>query len=152
MSRTRIVVVAVVALLVLVAIGSIGRTPDAAPSASPVPSIAGQATRPVSTGTPVPTPKVLLTFDGSGVTSSEPFTASGDSVDLAYTFDCSAFGSSGNFALTFYDQNGLAVDSVKELAKSGKDTSIVYIANTAPPYHLEVKSQCTWTITVTGTP
>lgn len=168
MSRTRIIVVAVVALLALIAVRSTGRSPDAAPGASPAPSIAGQATTPApaiseslrptapdvpaSTDTPVPTPKVLLTFEGSGIKSSEPFTASGDRVDVAYTFDCSAFGSSGNFAVTFYDQNGLAADSVKELAKSGKDTSIVYIANTAPPYHVEVNSQCTWTIRVTGTP
>jgi hypothetical protein len=168
MSRTRIIVAAVVAILALVAIGSIGRTPDAAPGASPAPSIVGHAATPssaiseslrptatatpASTDTPVPTPKVLLTFEGSGIKSSEPFAASGDSVDLAYTFDCSAFGSSGNFAVTFYDQNGLAADSVKELAKSGKDTSIVYIANTAPPYHVEVNSPCTWTITVTGKP
>jgi hypothetical protein len=151
-SRTRIVVVAVVALLALIAIRSVDGTPDAAPSASPAPPIAGQATVPPSTDTPVPTPMVLLTFAGSGSKSSDPFTAPGDRVDLAYTFDCSALGSSGNFAMTFYDQNGLALDSVKELAKSGHDTSIVYISNTAPPYHVEVNSKCTWTIAVTGTP
>jgi hypothetical protein len=159
-SRTRIVVVAVVALLALIAIRSVDGTPDAAPSASPAPPIAGQATvppstdtpAPTSTDTPVPTPMVLLTFAGSGIKSSEPFTASGDRVDLAYTFDCSVLGSSGNFAMTFYDQNRLALDSVKELAKSGHDTSIVYISNTAPPYHVEVNSKCTWTIAVTSTP
>ena len=159
-SRPRIIVVTVVALLALVAIASIGRTPDAAPGTTPAPSIVGQATtpaisaslRPTVTHTPASTPKALLTFEGSGIKSSEPFTASSDSVDLAYTFDCSAFGSSGNFALTFYDQNGLALASVKELAPSGKDTSIVSISNTAPPYHVDVNSQCTWTITVTGRP
>ncbi len=130
MSRTRIIVVAVVALLALIAIRSIGRTPDAAPGASPAPSIAGQAT------TPAPAISESLRPTATDTPASTG----------------SAFGSSGTFAVTFYDQNGLAADSVKELAKSGKDTSIVYIANTAPPYHVEVNSQCTWTITVAGTP
>lgn len=162
MSRTRAIVVAVLALLALLAVFYLGRTPHTPPDASPSPSTPGQpatstpaineSLRPTSPDTPVPTSKALLTFEGGGVKSSGPFTASGDSVALAYHFDCSALGTSGTFIETFYDMNGLVLDTVKEFAKSGARTTVVYIANTAPPYHLDVNSQCTWAITVTGAP
>src|SRR5712672_372952 len=120
MSRSRAIVVAVLALI---AVLYLGRTPGAPPVASPSPSIPGQpatatpaineSLRPTSTDTPVPTSQVLLTFEGSGVKPSGPFTASGDSVALAYHFDCSALVTSGNFIETFYDMDGLVLDTVK---------------------------------------
>ena len=158
MSRTSVIIVAGVALIALIAVIALSRPPDTAHTASPAPSISGQPTTSAPTTsesiqpTPPPTSTVLLTFEGSGSKSSEPFIASGDSVALAYTFDCSALGTSGNFTESFYDTNALVLDTVKEFAKSGTRTTVVYIANTALPYHLEVNSQCAWTIKVTGTP
>ncbi len=55
-----------------------------------------------------PSPNVLLAFNRNGIKSSEPFMAPGDSVALAYSFDCSGIRSSGRFAMTLYDQNGVA--------------------------------------------
>lgn len=111
---------------------------------------AGESLQPTATDTPSPT--VLLTFEASGSKSSKPFTASGDSVELAYTFDCSGLGSSGKFDATFYDRNGVAATDVGGRGRSGKDMSTVYISNTAPPYHVEANSDCSWAITVTGMP
>lgn len=101
---------------------------------------------------PPTTTEVLLTFKGSGSKSTGPFTASGDSVTLAYTYDCSGPGSSGRFDAALYDRNGVAITLVGGSAMSGGDTAPEYISNTAPPYHVEVNSDCAWAISVTGTP
>ncbi len=100
----------------------------------------------------MPSPRALLAFQGSGSQSSGPFTASGTSVTLAYTYDCSGAGSSGKFDATLFDQNGVAITMFGGSARSGGDTAPEYISNTAPPYHVEVTSDCAWKISVTGTP
>ncbi len=99
-----------------------------------------------------PSPRVLLAFQGSGSQSSEPFVASGTSVTLAYTYDCSGAGSSGRFDATLFDRNGVAITIFGGSARSGGDTAPEYISNTAPPYHVEVSTDCAWSISVTGTP
>lgn len=99
-----------------------------------------------------PSPRVLLAFQGSGSQSSEPFVASGTSVTLAYTYDCSGAGSSGKFHATLFDRNGVAITIFGGSATSGGDIAPEYISNTAPPYHLELSTDCAWSITVTGTP
>ncbi len=101
---------------------------------------------------PPATTEALLTFKGSGGKSSVPFAASGNSVTLAYTYDCSGPGASGGFDATLYDRNGVAITLVGGSARSGGDTAPEYISNTAPPYHVEVNSNCAWAISVTGTP
>ena len=129
--------------------------PSPTPTASAVPSVLASSSpspsRPGSS-TPHADLPVLLSLKGNGIKNSKPFTASGDSLDLAYTFDCKAFGDAGNFAVTLYDQSGLALLAVNELAKSGKDTQTVYLANTTAPFHIEINSECAWTVTVTGQP
>ena len=58
----------------------------------------------------------------------------------------------GEFAMMFHEQNGVAAAAVNERLRSGKDTMPVYISNTAPPYRVEVNSDCAWVISVIGTP
>jgi len=99
-----------------------------------------------------PSPRVLLALHGSGSQSSGPFAASGDSVTLAYTYDCSGAGASAKFQATLLDRNGVAITIFGGSARSGGDTAPEYISNTAPPYHVEVSTGCAWSITVTGTP
>lgn len=36
------------------------------------------------------------------------------------------------------------------LGASGNDSTTIYLANTTGPYHVEVNSECSWTLTVTG--
>jgi hypothetical protein len=121
--------------------------PSALVSSSPSPSSPGSSTPPADL-------PILLSLNGNGIKNSKPFTASGDSLVLAYTFDCKAFGHAGNFAITLSDQSGLPLFAmgVNELAKSGKDTQTAYIANTTAPFHLEINSECAWTVTVRGQP
>jgi hypothetical protein len=129
-------------------------TPSAMPSVlashSPsVPSPNGSAT---AIG-PVTRPTTLLTLSGSGVKDSQPFTASGDKADLAYTFDCTSHGSAGHFTQSLYDRNGVTLDAVNyTLAESDKDSETIYLSNTAGLYHLSINSDCAWSVTVTGTP
>lgn len=99
-----------------------------------------------------PSPTVLLAVQGSGSQSSGPFAASGDSVTLAYTYDCSGAGASAKFQATLFDRNGVAITMFGGSARSGADSAPEYISNTAPPYHVDVSTDCAWSITVTGTP
>ena len=109
---------------------------------------AGPPTAPPSTQLPT-----LLTLSGNDAQTSAEFTASGDVADLAYTFNCTARGSAGHFAVLFLDRSGVRLDEVNYTqATSGADTSTVYLSNTASPYHLAIDSDCAWSATVTGTP
>lgn len=40
---------------------------------------------------------VLFTFSASGIRNSVPFTVSSSTVTVRYSYDCLAFGSSGDF-------------------------------------------------------
>jgi hypothetical protein len=132
------------------------------PKTAPGPNASGQlATSVVATETPTlaitlapPTPAatqgVLLTMSGNGIKNSGPFTASGDSVQVAYTFDCAAFGGKGNFIAHLVGSDGIPAAIANELAASGKDSTTVYLLGTSGPYHVEVNSECSWSLTVTG--
>jgi hypothetical protein len=146
---------AIVLALVVTAAAACASPPAPTPTASsrrnpPAP----EATAAVSPQRlmPTPLPTVLLAVAGSESKSSTAFSASGDSVFLTYTFACSGLESSGKFEATFYDRNRVAMGVVHERTRSGGDTTTVYMANTAVPYHVEVNSDCAWAITVKGRP
>ena len=109
-----------------------------------------------ATSTAVPgvaaTPQVLLSFSGNGIKNSQPFTASGDTVQVVYSFDCSAFGSQGNFQADLVGSDGLPNSIANALAASGKDTTTIYLHGMSGPYHVEVNSECSWSLTVSGRP
>jgi len=105
---------------------------------------------------PPPTPGTLLSISGSGIKSSKEFAASGDSVDVTYTYNCSSFGAEGNFIINFYGANSLGPDIpdgiANDLGMSGGDTSTEYLNGATGPFHLEVNSECKWTVKVIGMP
>jgi hypothetical protein len=105
-----------------------------------------------SSTTPAATPQVLLTLSGNGVKNSGPFSASGDSVAVAYSFDCTSFGFSGNFIAELVGADGFPKWIANAMAKSGKDTTTVYLSGTSGPYHIEVNSECSWSVIVAGMP
>jgi hypothetical protein len=84
----------------------------------------------------------LLKVSGNGINNTKQFTT-GDSWNLAYTYDCTSFGQAGNFAVT--DESGMPL--VNELKLKGSGSSPQYNAGT---HHLEINSECDWTITVTN--
>jgi len=96
----------------------------------------------------------LLSLSGSGIKSSKTFEFSGDSVDVIYTFDCSDFGYAGNFQIYFYGASllGPSVPDIlaNDLAMSGGDTTTEYLYGATGPFHLEMNSECDWTVKVVG--
>ncbi len=117
--------------------------------ATPAPS-----PRPAPTPVPKPTAKTLLSFKGSGIKSSKPFHASGDSVDVVYTYNCSNFGFDGNFQVYFYGAGlfGGPDIVVNELGMSGKSRTTEYLDGASGPFHIEVNSECNWSVVIVGTP
>jgi hypothetical protein len=76
-------------------------------------------------------------------------------VTARYSYDCSAFGGSGNFIADLvsrsqgsgnYDDQSIA----NELGSSGGQTTTVYPQDQGATYHLEVNSECSWSITLTS--
>jgi hypothetical protein len=90
-------------------------------------------------------PVTLLDLGGNGIKSSQPFTAS-DSWTLAYTFDCTSFGFSGNFQVYVYEGESLRQIAVNELGKQGSSSTTVYATG---GLHLQMNSECSWHVRVT---
>ncbi len=85
-------------------------------------------------------PRTVLTESGNGVKSTAKFTVSGD-WDLHYSFDCSSFGSTGNFTVT---EGGTLGDLlVNELAAKGRDVTHRHDSGTK---YLEINSECSWKV------
>jgi hypothetical protein len=103
---------------------------------------------------PVP-PKVLLNMSGSGIQNSAPFLVSTSQVTVTYSFNCSSFGGSGNFAadLEYGNQSSLNSDDqsiANQLAPSGQATTTVYPQDPGNDYYVSVDSECNWTVKVTS--
>ncbi|MEY9965336.1 hypothetical protein ABIA33_003378 [Streptacidiphilus sp. MAP12-16] len=133
---------AVVAVAVVIGvIAAIGGTKTTVTSSGPD----APAASTTGAGAPAPAPakpKTLLTLKGTGIKNSAQFTAAGNWT-LAYTFDCASFGSQGNFMVS--DETGMPL--VNELKTKGAGSSPQYNAG---QHHLEINSECDWTVTVTG--
>ena len=119
-----------------------GSTPATTTAATATSRAEVTTTSAPATKTVAPAPKVVLKEDGSGIKSTATFTVDGD-WDLAYTYDCSAFGFQGNFIV-----NGpeIADFYVNELGMKGSDVTHLHDGGQT---HLEINSECAWTITVT---
>jgi hypothetical protein len=101
---------------------------------------------------PTPGGTSLLSIKGTGPTTSDPFQASGTSVDVAYTFTCPAEDS---FTLNFYGTNAspLLPDVLaSEFSTTGSDTANEPLNGNTGPFTFEIDSPCAWTVEVTGTP
>ena len=132
---------AVVAVAVVIGvIAAIGGTKTTVTSSGPD----APAASTTAAGAPAPAakPKTLLTLKGTGIKNSAQFTTAGNWT-LAYTFDCASFGSAGNFMVS--DETGMPL--VNELKAKGNGNTPQY---TPGQHHLEVNSECDWTVTVTG--
>jgi hypothetical protein len=100
-----------------------------------------------ATRAPTARPRTLLDLKGSGIRRSKRFTATGDWT-ITYSYDCSSFGSAGNFIGSVHDSGGGLVDLLaSELGKKGSGTLHGYLPGT---YYLEMNSECSWHVKVTG--
>ena len=125
--------------------------PAAAAAAHPA------ATQPAAAAAahPAASSGVLISFSGSGIRNSAPFVVNSSTVTARYSYDCSAFGTSGNFIASMvsgspsygtYDDQTIA----NALGSGGSQTSTVYPQDQGTSYHLEVNSECSWSITLTA--
>ena len=136
------------AVAVIVAIGAVAAIADgnrsntASSSDTATGSQAGSTDTGAATRPAQPKARTLLRLAGNGIKNSAQFTTGGQWT-LAYTYNCAGFGGKGNFAVS--DETGMPL--VNELDTKGSGSTPQYTAGT---HHLEVDSECAWTLTVTG--
>jgi len=131
--------------IVLVALAALG---CGAKSSVPTPTSAASN----AAATPTPVGTTLLAIAGTGNKTTDPFHASGDSVDVTYSYNCAAPGS---FTINFYGTNGspqLPDVLTDEFGTKGSDTKTENLNGAAGPFHLEVNTACAWTVKVVGRP
>lgn len=135
----------------------------AATAAAPAPTVTVTVTQtitasPVAAATSAPAkPKSDVLFDqsGSGIYTGPEFILNGP-VTVSYSFDCSSFGSPGNFIgdIETGDQSSLTSDDqifANGLAESGSKTVTVYPQDPGSEYHVAINSECAWTVRVVAT-
>jgi hypothetical protein len=112
-----------------------------APAATKAPA---PAPKPTTTKPPAPATKVVLHVSGNGIKTTQNFTV-GPEWSLSYTYNCSSFGMSGNFAVIENNGNGSVLANT--IGDKGADTT--YQHSDGGTHSLEVNSECDWTMTVT---
>jgi Protein of unknown function (DUF732) len=100
-------------------------------------------------------PVVLLRLSGNGIQNSGPVTVTQSSLTVHYSYDCSGFGTSGNFIADFEtaDQSSLSSDDqsiANALGSGGSATTTIYPQDTGSEYHLAVNSECNWSVTISA--
>lgn len=135
---------------------SSGSTAASSPTTGAAEPTTAAATAPVQATTQAPattqaapTKKVVLSVQGNGIKSTKSFTISSGDYSVAYTYDCSNFGSSGNFIADVQQSgNNLLDDPVANtLGDKGSDTT--YLHDGPGTFYLSVNSECSWTVKVT---
>lgn len=90
----------------------------------------------------------VLDVAGSGIKNTKDFTVSSDEWTLAYAYDCTGFGGSGNFAVISQTPNGGFGDVlVNELGAKGQSATVGHGSGT---YYLSINSECNWHVVVTN--
>ena len=127
-------------------------TTAAVQAAAPVPArttaapAQAPAAPPATTAAAPPSPSVVATFHGSGTQNTPPFNVTA-TWQLAYAFDCSGTSfSQGNFMVYEYDGTTLKGILVNDLASSKSADSWAY--DGPGTRHLEISSECAWTVEV----
>jgi hypothetical protein len=140
----------VILIIIIVAASQGGTTTNPTPHPTSAPA-APPATRPptnsartaVSATAAQAAPVVLYSKTGSGTGSSPTFTT-GAEWQVQYTYDCTAFGQSGNFMVNSEDMQL----TINQLGMTGADTD--YVHNDPGSHSLSIDSECAWTIKVLG--
>ena len=121
--------------------GAHSSAPAAAPAAVTV-TVTAKPSAPAAAPTATaPASAVVLTTSGNGMKQTKSFTTGPDWA-VTYTFDCSSFGSTGNFIVDEGNGNSIA----NSLAAKGGDTS--YQHGDPGQHYLSVDSECDWTLKV----
>jgi hypothetical protein len=152
---TRNATIGVVAVFViLAALGSAAshRTDTTGPTVPPDLASSDAGPDASEAGSPTPAGTTLLSITGTGPMTSEPFAASGNSVDVTYDYKCPAEDS---FTINFYGTSSsplLPEVLASEFGTSGSSTVTENLNGAPGPFTVEVDSPCTWTVEVVGAP
>lgn len=114
------------------------------------PQQAAQVAPTAAPAAPAPTtaaPTVLYSKSGSGAGSTPNFTT-GAEWQVDWTYNCSNFGSQGNFIISAGNAADISFPSVNELGTSGADTA--YVHSDPGSHSLSINSECSWTVKVVG--
>lgn len=141
------VVIATIPLALLACGGSPAATGN-------VPSASLGASEEVATV--APSGSTLFDTSGTSDQTTATFHASGASVEVSWSYDCSAAsGGEGTFALYFYGAEGspaLADELTNGFGAGGSDTASEALNGNTGPFHLEIQSACSWKVKVVGVP
>jgi hypothetical protein len=122
----------ILVLLAVIGVTAAAMTSKGAPTAS------SAAAAPPAAAT------TLLTLKGTGTKTTAQFTT-GSNWTVGYTYDCARLA--GNFTGNFTVTDETKMLLVDEIKLKGSGSSPQYAAGT---HHLQINSECDWTITVTG--
>jgi hypothetical protein len=145
------VLTGILVLIVLAIIGSAingaSNTGKSTPAASDKTSSSGNSTSQPAKAAPAP--QVLLDLSGKGTKTTQKFTAGGD-WDLNWSYDCTAFGSQGNFQVMIYNGDGsMSLDNAAVNQLGTKDSGVEHY-HTGGTFYLTVNSECSWTVQAKG--
>jgi hypothetical protein len=136
-------------------LGGIGAAVGGNQSGSPSPTAAAASggsgprqTAPVSQARAHSTmPHLVTTFSGSGEENTPKFTVS-DTWQLRWSYDCSSFGSQGNFAVS--EDGAFGSVDVNELGMGGRGSTYGY--GDGGSHYLDVSSECGWNVKIYDMP
>ncbi len=163
--RVRNVVLGLLGVVVLIVVianvaGGGGKSPGSSTTppaaAAKAPQSAPPSAAPSSAASTSPAAAAVdFTFSGSGIENSAPFNVGSGPLTVSYTYNCSSFGSSGNFIadLLYGNQSSLNSDDepiANDLSTGGSQSTTVYPQYPGKDYYVSVNSECSWSITVTG--
>lgn len=89
-------------------------------------------------------PHVVLSISGSGISTTRKFAVS-DDWDLAWAYDCSSFGQSGNFIISIEGADTMHPEAgTNQLGPKGDGTE--HFHGGAGYRYLEMNSECKWSV------
>jgi hypothetical protein len=144
----RNVVLAIIAVIVVIAIATSAGGGSGSSSNTAKPAT-GESTSSAKSDSGTKAGTVLLSLTGSGTKQTQKFTTGSDDWDVAYTYDCSNFGGTGNFILTPTGEDGAPSFTNTGINDLGAGKSDVTHYHHGGTYFLDINSECKWTVKVT---
>ena len=135
--------------LVTLVIGAAAGRGSAPQSTASAPLGTAAASPAAASSAPAAKPHTVATFTGSGIQNTPRFTVT-STWKLAYSFDCSAFGGTGNFIVSEDGDSDFGGVTVDELGAGKRSSTWAY--NDAGTHYLAVNSECSWTVKVIDEP
>jgi hypothetical protein len=135
------------AMLLACTAGNSGHSAGSSPAATPSGINLTASSSPAAPATTA-APRQMLNVSGDGIKTTATF-ATGAEWTLTYTYDCTDFGSSGNFIVSEYSSDGSPTSVLVNLV-GAKGSDTVPVHADAGQHYLQLNSECTWTVAASG--